>query len=518
MSHWTQDKYPDYRDVIKRHTFVRDLYTGRALNEARDRAEELAEQDLSDLQRDEEFEGRDQYFREPELGNYLFKRAQGENAQAFYERARISRQPMHFAQVVDRAVGAVQLAGFNKNQWTDEDGEGPLGDPTEDDSLATAVQMNVTGEGASWGSFITEALTRMMLNSDPSHLRSGVYVLVDGPTGATGRPTAHIINLEAVMDTFSEGGRLTDIVVQEKVSSRDGIQGQHGTEQQFIHYHTEGFDRYDGEGNLIAEQSGEWENQFFATPAQERPVVPIFRVSMGLPRDVVSQMAEGEQYLFNLLSDIRMAGRIASFPRLVGDVDDAEFENTMKALVKGQNVLQGDWRYEILDWGALQQARETYHDEAQEYYQSSFQQLNDAARESTATEIRQRDQNGRQAFLRHLSAKADEIDNQMRFLLAQYEAPGSADQWRIPEAGRSTDYSPSDPFAESQKIKDLYFPSGPVPASPGAKKEAALKISEMQGIPEQDDDELDAAIAIGNGRPSDQRIADLQQTVANASS
>ena len=515
MAHWTQNKYPEYRDVTERQTFVRDLYTGRALNEARDRAEELAEDDLSDLQRDEEYEGRDQYFREPELGQYLFKRAQGENAQAFYERARISRQPMHFAQVVDRSVGAVQLAGYNKNQWAD-DGEGPLGDPIEDESMAARIQQDVTGDGVSWHSFVTEALTRMMLNSDPRHKRAGVYVLVDGPTEDTSRPTAHIIRLPAIMDTYSENGRLTDVVVQEQVSGRDGITEQHGSEQHYIHYHTEGYDRYDGEGNQMPDRSGDWENPFYATPEQEQRILPIFRVQMGLPRDVVNQMAEGEQYLFNLLSDIRMAGRIASFPRLVGDVDDAEFNNTMDALVRGQNVLQGDWNYEILDWGALKQAREMYHAEAKEYYESSFQQLNDAARESTATEIRQRDQNGRQAFLQHLSGKADQIDNQLRYLFAQYEAPGQPEQWVIPEAERSTDYSPSDPHAESQKLKDLYFPTGPVPASRGAKKEAALKISEMQGIPEQDDDGLDAAIAVGSGRPSDQRIAQLQETVANA--
>jgi len=179
-------------------------------------------------------------------------------------------------------------------------------------------------------------------------------------------------------------------------------------------------------------------------------------------------------------------------------------------------VLQGDWSYEILDWGALKQAREMYKAEAKEYYQSSFQQLNDAAREATATEIKQRDQNGRQAFLQHLSGKADEIDNQLRYLFAQYEAPGEPDQWMTPEAERSTDYSPSDPHAESQKIKDLYFPNAAVPASQAAKKEAALKISEMQGIAEQDDEEIDGAIAVGGGRPSDHRIAQLQETVANS--
>jgi len=499
MGHWSQEHYDGYDAVMERRTFVRDLYTGDALYEARERAEEIAEDDLARLQRlSEEYEGT-QFDPEPDLGQYLFRRAQGENTQAFYERARLSRQPGHLAQIVDRQVGAVQLAGYEVDSWADEDGNGPLGDPSENGSIADQVTADVNGRGVSWSSFMTNALTRMMLNSSLDG-RSGVWVLVEGPTReGLQRPTAHVVALPAIVDTYSKGGRLTDVIVKEEVSTRGSIKEAHDTEEQYIHYHTEGYDRYDAEGARLEEESAEWENRFYATPDQEQEVLPLFRVNLGLPRDVVRQVAEGEQYLFNLLSDIRMAGRIASHPRLVGDVDDQEFDNTKDALLQGQNVLQGDWRYEILDWGALKQAREMYHAEAAEYYKSSFQQLNDVARESTATEIRQRDANGRQAFLQHLSQKADDIDNRIRFLMAQIEAPGAPDQWGIPAAKRSTEYTPTDPEALAQKKAETLFGSNAVPADQGTLTNAAASIIEDLGVEIADREALSTAVAV---RPS----------------
>jgi hypothetical protein len=151
-------------------------------------------------------------------------------------------------------------------------------------------------------------------------------------------------------------------------------------------------------------------------------------------------------------------------------------------------------------------------------YDTAFQQLQDAAREKTATETRMKDQRGRQAFLTHLSDRAEEIERAWLWRLAQIESPGSPALWDVIEIERSRDYAPVNPNAEAKALKELYFPGKQtaVPASTQAKKEAALEIAKLQGVPEEDDEGLEAAITVGSGRPSDRRIAELQQTVTNA--
>lgn len=509
MPDWVTREHPDHDLWTERNEYVWDLYSGAALVKARDKAEKIAQNEGLKLDDDGRFQP-ELYNRRPDLGTYLFRRAQGENPLAFSERARISRFPAHFAQVVDRHVGAVQLAGYDTTRWVDPDsGDGPLGDPSEPGSTAAYLKRNADGQETSWDTLMTQGIKRVFL-------QRRLWYLVDGPTEEVSQPRVVWLDTESVINWIKQDGRLTDVVVTEERDGRDSIQDDHETETVYIHYSLDGFQRFDGDGEPVGEMQ-EWDNPFWETPEQERRILPVGYVDLQLRRDVPRAMAQDQEYLFNELSDIRMAMRIAAHPKFHLNADDQAYQDTKKALLAGANLVRAesaDWL--SLPWDSIQAGREMYQADVKEFYDTAFQQLNDAARKKTATEIQQEDQRGRQAFLVHLSDRADELENAVRYRLAQIAAPGSPEQWDIPKVRRSNDYQPVDPDAESKALKDLYFPNQPVPASQSTRKEAAMEIAELQGIPEEDEEGLEAAIAIGGGRPSDRRIAQLQETVASA--
>jgi len=528
MPDWVTEKHPNHRpirregeeDTLSRDEYVWDLYSGHAVVEARDRAQRIAREEgleLSDKGEIGRFQPKRRN-RRPDLGKYLFRRAQGENPEAFSERARISKFPPHFAQIVDRHVGAVQLAGYKTRQWADpESGDGPLGDPKEKGTTAERLKSNADGRGTSWESLMTQAIKRCFL-------MRRMWYLVDGPTERSPMPRVRLLDSEAVTNWMHNQGRLTDVVVMEEVDARDSIQDEHGTETRYIHYNLDGYRRFDEDGDPIVDEAiqpggkrQEWENPFYETSGQERRILPIGYVDLNLGRDVAENIAEDQEYVYNLLSDIRMMLRLLAHPKLHLNADDQEYEATVNALLSGANLVRGESaQWMVPDYAEVKSAYEQYRKEVQEMYDTAFQQLNDSAAEKTATETRMKDQRGRQAFLTHLSDRAEEIERSWLWRLAQIEAPASPDQWDVIEIERSRDYAPVNPNAEATALKELYFPNQAVPASRQAKKEAALEIAKLQGVPEEDDDGLEAAITIGSGRPSDQRIAQLQETVANA--
>lgn len=505
MPDWVKKKHRKYKELRERNQYVWDLYSGQALSKARDRAQRIAKEEGLELDDEGRFQPKD-FGRRPDLGRYLFRRAQGENPDAFSERARISKYPPHFAQIVDRHVGAVQLAGYKTNRWTTEEGEGPLGNPNEDGSVVDHLMDNADGDENSWQAVQTKALKHIFL-----FLRG--WALVDGRTEEMPRPRVIILNPESVTNWRMQGGRLVDVILSEEVDSRDSIQDDSETETRFIHYNLQGWQRFNEDGEPITERV-EYDNPLWETEDRARRILPIVRTDLGFDRDLPHNIATDQEYVYNQLSDIRMMLRLTAHPKLQIDADDQQYDETIQELLRGSNVFNAEGAsWLVPDYNQIGAAYDQYKAEVQEMYQTAFQQLENEARQKTATEITQKDQRGRQAFLVHLSDRADEFENAVRWRLAQLEAPGSPAMWSVPHVERSRDYAPVDPDMEAQSLKDLYFPNQAVPASEATKKEAAMEIAELQGIPEEDEEDLETAISLGQGRPSDQRMARLRRDV-----
>jgi len=257
-------------------------------------------------------------------------------------------------------------------------------------------------------------------------------------------------------------------------------------------YDIEGWTRYDEDGDVIEDESGTWDTPYVDRSGE--PILPIGVTHLPLPRDIALMMAEGANTLFNQLSSIYGYKRIAQFPKFAGDVEDATFQAAAKRLMQGSNLLQGDWEWVAPPLDAVKAAHDIYKEDVREYYETSFQQLNDAARERTATEIRQQDQRGRQAYLTHLTRTAEEMENEWLWRLAQIAAPGSPDLWPNAQISRSTDFLPADPRAEAEADRALLFGDEPIPATDATRAEAAQKIVAGLGYSVPDDEDLLAEV------------------------
>lgn len=477
MAEWIKFKHPNAEKWQDRDKFVWDLYSGKAQDKAKATAKHIAEQEAGAFA-DNEPDPFPNKVEERKLGKYLIRKIRGEPAENFYERSKVSKFPAHFSQIVDKQVGSVQLAGYEQNRW-EKDGDAPLGTPEDEESIAKQLMENADGKGTNWDTLMAQGIKHL-------YLKKRVWYLAEGPTEKNNN--FRVIFLDSVTNWKTEDGRLTDVVVVEKRDSRNSIRDKHGTEQIFIHYNTEGFRRYDKDGNPLGPRS-EWDNPFYESPARQNKTVPIGFVELGLPRDVPKQMAEGQKFLYNELSDVRNAMRISSFPKISYTGDKQAWEDTIRALRQGANIIRAEnasWMG--LPWSDVSKGRDIYKEDVKEYYTTSFSQLEDAAREATATEIMLKDQRGRQSFLVHLADRANELENSIRFKLAQIARPGSPEQWRIPYVERSTDFAPTSPNSKSKKIKEIFFPKSGVNMG-GLKRQAAEKVADLQGFEFEEEEE-----------------------------
>lgn len=477
MADWVKFKHPLAKEQEKRDKFVWDLYSGKAKDKAIAAAQEVAEQESGPFAEQDAEIFRNK-LKNRRFGKYLIRKIRGEPAENFYERAKVSKYPAHFSQIVDKQVGSVQLAGYEINQW-EKDGTAPLGTPESEESIAKQLMENADGRGTNWNTLMAQGIKKL-------YLKERVWYLVEGPT--ENNPNFRVIFLDGVLNWKEENGTLTDVVVAEEKDARNSIMDEHGKKKQFVHYSRKGFQRYNQDGEAISEMQ-EWDNPFYESPAKLQRTVPIDYVELGLPRDVPKQMAEGQKYLYNTLSDVRNAMRISSFPKMYYKGSKQAWKDTLDALRQGANIVraeQADWIG--LPWGDVSKGREIYKEDVKEYYQTSFSQLEDAAREATATEIMLKDQRGRQSFLVHLADRANELENSIRFKLAQVVSPNNPSEWRIPKVERSTDFAPTSPNSKSKEIKDIFFPKSGVNKG-GLKRQAAEKVADLQGFEFEEEEE-----------------------------
>jgi hypothetical protein len=268
----------------------------------------------------------------------------------------------------------------------------------------------------------------------------------------------------------------------------------------WVHYHVEGYDRYEvveGEGGErevrhIPEESGEWDYTHWDDADATRPTVPIGYIDLPMSSNPGYSMAQESNYLYNLLSDVRNLIRVANHPKLAGDVTDEQFEYTEVALQRGSNMLQGPWEFIGPPPENAATGYEIYKQEVRDFYVTSHQRYNDAAREVTATEARQDDASGRQSYLVLLSGTLDELENRVLFLMAQKQFPTNREQWMVNYAMRSTDFKADNSSEFADRLMRRYF-DGPVPVGPTGQGNAAKTIAALDGI-EVEEDEIDAGI------------------------
>src|SRR5690606_3974502 len=160
-------------------------------------------------------------------------------------------------------------------------------------------------------------------------------------------------------------------------------------------YSLEGWERYeekkDGEGDVLI-ASGTYE--YFETPDRNRSILPINVFEIPIARNLGYQMARKFNAIANIESSRDFLIWAANFIRLRIETDDTD-EVVNEKLAKGWNWFRGT-ALEFVNPSSepTVNASKVIEDKLKQAYLTFFREYGDAARERTATEIRQDIQSG----------------------------------------------------------------------------------------------------------------------------
>lgn len=475
-------RHPEYPDRKERSKFAHLYRTGKVAR----RAEKQA------TRSDNDHRTRHQL--------HLVRRSQGETLSAYRERVHTSRFPRHMARVVTSFVGSLmQNEGKATRNWSDA-----LGAPSDDDSVMQHYADNIDGQGTSLPAHRMEVADTLTT----SHRQ---WYLVDPPADEGDMATIHLLSEADVVNWVEEQGRLTDVLVRESHDARTSVEQETGSVETYIRFTTEGWARYrkDEEGDTRRIESQEWRFGFYQTPDRQVRRVPIGYVDLGLKEDVGYNLARGNRYLFNLLSDIRWGIRRTSFSKLAPQDDtlnENEYELAARALDEGSNFLTFPAQYIAPDSSVFADAYKVWKDEVRDYYVTAFQSYQDAAKEKTATEIQQNEGAGRFSYLSVLARNLDEWENDVLDLLHQVEVPRQPGQWAEARVKRSRDFQPIDAEVRAQKLMRTFF-RGPVPAGEEGRTDAARQVTELLGV-ESDTSEIESEVSESMDRDAQAQSAE----------
>lgn len=463
---WVDNRHEAWAAGVLRRRYTRDQYTGRALEVSQYEADKMSNtgSETSDPQGVSAFMSEESLPRYTHrmgylskggsyaprknggYGSYLIRRSQGESAEAFAERARITRFPSHMPALVESYVGGVaQVEGSGK--WKRFDEGSVLGSIEDTTSIAFAMWNDIDGTGRNLLGALNTAKINLIIDD--------VFWSFTTKEDRVLPTTTTIIDPDRVVDWHDEDGRPVWLLLAEDVLERPDMHKPPEVVQYFTEYDVEGWTRWrvnevsrgkKTTRSLEAVASEAWDYPFWTDSSRQRKRLPFTRAILSdmLGRQVGYQMAQDHNALYNILSDARWNFRVVNFPRLTGDVENTVFDRVKEGIRQGDNLLQGDWKYISPDSANGTDAYATYSSEVAQFYITNHQRLNSSAIERSATEIMFNQAEGRTAFLSVYTSVIDDIHNDWLFLTSQIEAPASPDKWLESRVERSRDFKPID--------------------------------------------------------------------------
>lgn len=423
---------------------------------------------------------------------YLKQKRQGETNAAFKERCDNADYTNHFGTVVDSLVGMLgQVDDDASRVWglTKDDGtvQG-LGDPKEEDTPAAQLWRDADGQGNSWLTFWSVVATELSL----THMG---WLMVD-PRDTEADSVVRYLDPGCVVNWRYEDGRLVEVLILEEVDTRTGLWEDPQPVQQYLHLTLDGWARYRvaDESVRVVDGPSAWDQAFEDDAGN--PTLLVRQVVLPVRRMVGYYLAKKANALFNRESERDHIVRVANFPKfLTGKVTGDEFDSVVKSFKTGNNVLQSDGRFDAPDTSSATLATDINEKKARELYMTAFREYGDAARERTATEVKQDVAAGAGAYLTLLSRTLDQAETWALHLLTQIETPKQPDLWFAASVSRSTAFAPSDPDAALDRLLARVFGKDvPVPVGRTAQENAALEAATYMGL-NADPEQLKAAVA-----------------------
>lgn len=455
MGLWVDNRHHIYDMERERRHFTRDQFTGDALMVSIAEAAEMTDPALAGrneasqqpLITEKDFPGLRNISRvrlfggkhSRRNGTYLKRRALGESADAFRERASITRFPSHMPTLIEAYIGGIASVEV---EWEREWGE-PLGEASEPGSLAFKMWHNIDGTGRNWQS---------------AHNRLGINMIVDDfvwtytELSSADYPRTHIIDPDRVVDWHDEDGIPVWVLMYESRLERPDFHAPGEVVDYYTEFDTEGWARWrvvprGEERALELVEREEWRFPIWTDGDMVQRRLPFsrFRLSDIMGRYVGFQMAQDHNMLYNLLSDARWNFRVINHPRLkLKDGDEESFLTALKHLAEGANGLLGDWDFISPN---PENGAKAYHvllEEVKQFYITNHQRVNTSTIERSATEVSYNEAAGRTSFLSILTDALDELENDHLFLASQLAAPNAPDTWHNSRVVRSRSFRPVD--------------------------------------------------------------------------
>ena len=481
---WVDYEHRDYTAKKERWQYVNDVYTGELLDPEK-------------------------------ITDYLLRKKKGEAQENYEERQKLADYHTHMALIVSSLAGMLSHADESANRiWNvsrpDGSLETVLGDPNDHTSIIGRLYRDADGHGTGWKTL------HKKLASDLTayHVMWG---LVD--PGSDREPRVRYLRPNAVSNWIYGPASpapdspvvLSEVLVREEADTRTSLEEDPSAHRakRYVRYRLDGWQRYErrqdktGRDALITLDGPGDRGSYHYEDIKGARVLPIFRIVLPLGYDVGYLLARRCVALFNKKSERDNTLRNANFQRLcVVTSDEATFNKIIDSLAKGANTMQefpggsggsgamgGPHHYIAPDPGPATIATSVLDADTKDIYLSTFREYNDAAKQATATEIKQRVSAGEGAFLQLLSAALDDAETQAAQRVAQQQLPNAGPQkWFAIRVERSGEFLPADPEIALKAASDRAFgKDAPVPMGTAGRLAVAKEVAAYQGVTSPDD-------------------------------
>lgn len=462
---WLDYRHPEYSKHVHRWKYARDHYTGEVLETIN-------------------------------RGNYLVRKAQAESENSYLERSALADYTPHYGALLDSLAGMMFAVEDDAQRFLGTEEKPGLGELKDEDSPMHRLWRNADNHGNGWLTFFKRVAIELIMVHR-------VWIVVD--QDEDGQAVLRLWPAESVVNWRYEGGRLAEVLLMEAIDQRKSLQGEKAQMvETYVLYDREGWSRWKREAKQETTPTkvneGKWNTPF--VNEKDRPVLPIYRIELSMPREVGWLMAKKANAIFNKESERDNLLRTANFPYLVLVGNDTQFAKMTADLARGARALQQDPTHTSTHsfiappTQSAQSATEVLNRKVDEFYITGFREYGDAAREKTATEVRQDVASGVGAFLQMLSDAVEDAENEALDRVAQIEFPTDKSRWFVNYVERSHTFVPSDVEQIITNLKVRYFPKdAPVPVGPSGLMSAIKQIAEYDGVVVEDD-ELKAAIMV----------------------
>ncbi len=443
-------------------------------------------------------------------GDYLPRRP-GENVENYIDRLKTSDYTNHFVRVVNAYVGMMSAVSDKTSRtWQlDERDRGLKNHPSRGD-VASNLKMDADGKGTSWNEKFEDFLIQL-LKFDKA------YILVEGlPESGDGEAKVKFIDPRKVVNKKYTGGRLTEVLVQDKRVIEPSLKAKRKEQIEYIHYTTEGFKRYrkqDDEVVEVVDDNGnpvEAEYDFYngSEKNEDTRTVPI--VEMELDNNIGSTLAVKSNRIFQKQSERDHKQRMMSAQLLSLDVEDEGFEEARRTLTRGGRTLQGQGEFINPSSEPVSSYNKTIREKESDLYKTFFLDNYDSAAQKSATEIRQDFRSGLEAILNVFKNELDRAEHKVMSFIEQIYFQNSPSLWGQATVQRPSEFEPTNKEAQAKKLRSIFFDMPEISLPPVTKAKIVAQILDLMNI----DYEMENLLA--NARENQITQAQSQQAAGEA--